>query len=214
MLCPNCGYDNSPNNRFCVRCGVDISVPRRQTRRLRAGSSGPAPRREPRPAPPPRGPLAAAPRARGERRSPAPIGTAPAATAPAYAPPGPYGNSRRAAGPFTAPRRLPPSAGPVNAVPAVPAIRIPGAFDERAGHRLTRPQHRGLGAVRRGIRGRRYPGFRRPQPDPAVAGSSGRRRAGPGRHHPRLRGDRACFVLFVEVSSANSTSSKRRPGTG
>jgi hypothetical protein len=27
MSCPNCGYDNSPNNRFCVRCGVDLAVP-------------------------------------------------------------------------------------------------------------------------------------------------------------------------------------------
>ena len=26
MLCPNCGYSNQPNNRFCVRCGVDIAA--------------------------------------------------------------------------------------------------------------------------------------------------------------------------------------------
>jgi hypothetical protein len=27
MSCPNCGYDNSPNNRFCVRCGIDLAAP-------------------------------------------------------------------------------------------------------------------------------------------------------------------------------------------
>jgi hypothetical protein len=26
MVCPNCGYDNSRNNRFCVRCGVDLAA--------------------------------------------------------------------------------------------------------------------------------------------------------------------------------------------
>jgi hypothetical protein len=26
-VCPNCGYNNQVNNRFCVRCGVDISGP-------------------------------------------------------------------------------------------------------------------------------------------------------------------------------------------
>jgi Domain of unknown function (DUF4190)/zinc-ribbon domain len=27
MPCPNCSYENSPNNRFCVKCGIDLSVP-------------------------------------------------------------------------------------------------------------------------------------------------------------------------------------------
>ncbi len=27
MVCPNCGYSNQANNRFCVRCGIDISAP-------------------------------------------------------------------------------------------------------------------------------------------------------------------------------------------
>ncbi len=27
MVCPNCGYNNQANNRFCVRCGIDISAP-------------------------------------------------------------------------------------------------------------------------------------------------------------------------------------------
>lgn len=73
MVCPNCAYDNSPNNRFCVRCGVDLSVaPSPETPSFAMGTG-----REPAPPPPP---------------PPPPYGSPPAGGAPnPFAPPAPYG---------------------------------------------------------------------------------------------------------------------------
>ena len=51
MVCPNCGYNNQANNRFCVRCGIDIAAQPRPTRRRStpiAPAARPAAARRPR----------------------------------------------------------------------------------------------------------------------------------------------------------------------
>lgn len=76
MVCPNCAYDNSPNNRFCVRCGVDLSVapsPETPSFAMGAGTE---------PAPPPPNPWGTPP--------PAAPWSAPGQTPPP--PPPPYGS--------------------------------------------------------------------------------------------------------------------------
>ncbi len=102
MVCPNCGYDNSRNNRFCVRCGVDLAAAPAQP-----AGSGPStapppdavPSPPPDPAPPaPANPWGAAPPpaqwgAPGPPPPPPPSGGPPQASAPPnpFAPPAPYG---------------------------------------------------------------------------------------------------------------------------
>jgi len=115
MLCPNCGYDNSPNNRFCVRCGVDLSV----TAQPAAGSPspGPAPANPGPPAPPspwgapaPASQWGAPGSAPPPPMAPPPPGAPPLASAPPnpFAPPAPY------ASPGAYP---PPGAGPYGQYP-------------------------------------------------------------------------------------------------
>ena len=117
MLCPNCGYDNSPNNRFCVRCGVDLSVAPAQPAAGPPPGSAPSDTTPPPPpstwgAPPPASqwgapgstpPPSIAP--------PPPAGGPPLASAPPnpFAPPAPYGP------PGAYP---PPGAGPYGQYPA------------------------------------------------------------------------------------------------
>jgi len=125
MLCPNCGYDNSPNNRFCVRCGVDLSVAPAQPAAGPPPGSAPSDTAPPPPpstwgAPPPASqwgapgstpPPSIAP--------PPPAGGPPLASAPPnpfaspppnpFAPPAPYGP------PGAYP---PPGAGPYGQYPA------------------------------------------------------------------------------------------------
>ncbi len=96
MSCPNCGYDNSPNNRFCVRCGVDLAAAPPQP-----GAPGPPPASSAGgPGPPaPANPWGAAPPppagqwgAPGQPPPPPPA-PPPQQSAPPnpYAPPAPYG---------------------------------------------------------------------------------------------------------------------------
>ena len=123
MLCPNCGYDNSPNNRFCVRCGVDLSVAPAQP-----AAAGPAPGAPPGPAatnpgppapaspwgaPPPAGQWGAAGSAPSSSMQPPPPAGAPLTSASPNPfappdPPAPYGP------PGTYP---PPGAGPYGQYP-------------------------------------------------------------------------------------------------
>ena len=117
MLCPNCGYDNSKGNRFCVRCGVDSSVaPPPDTPSFATGSpddaaSSPAP-------PPPPPPGAPAPPSAWGAPPPPPPGawsspgpTAPPGTAPPSAPPNPFAPPA----PYAAPGAYPP--GPYGQYP-------------------------------------------------------------------------------------------------
>jgi len=130
MACPNCGYDNSRNNRFCVRCGVDLAAPPAPP----AGSAPPPPNPSdvgssrppdavasppPNPAPPaPANPWGAPPPpaqwgAPGSAPLPPPPGAAPQASAPPnpFAPPAPYG-------PYGPPGAYgPPAQGPYGQYP-------------------------------------------------------------------------------------------------
>ena len=111
MLCPNCGYDNSPNNRFCVRCGVDLSVAPAQP------AAGPPPGSAPPDAPPP--------------PPPSTWGAPPPAGAPPFAPPNPVASAppnpfdSPPPNPFAPPAPYgppgaypPPGAGPYGQYPA------------------------------------------------------------------------------------------------
>jgi Domain of unknown function (DUF4190) len=113
MVCPNCAYDNSANNRFCVRCGVDLSVsPTPETPSFAVGPGADpagaptAPAAPPPPAPaaapgapappnpwgapPPASPWAAPP-GQTPPPPPPPHGSAPGAPPNPFAPPAPYG---------------------------------------------------------------------------------------------------------------------------
>jgi hypothetical protein len=94
MSCPNCGYDNSANNRFCVRCGVDLAAPPPQP-----GAPGPPPAPPAGPGQPaPANPWGAPPPPAGQWGAqdqpppPPPPGSPPQQSASnPYAPPAPYG---------------------------------------------------------------------------------------------------------------------------
>ncbi|HEV7524642.1 MAG TPA: DUF4190 domain-containing protein [Acidimicrobiia bacterium] len=88
MICPNCGYSNQANNRFCVRCGIDIASPPGQAN----PASGPPPGA---PTPNPWGgpPQPPAPQTAPGQAPPPPQPSYPPppyAPAPAYGAPGPY----------------------------------------------------------------------------------------------------------------------------
>jgi hypothetical protein len=103
MVCPNCGYSNQANNRFCVRCGVDISAP--------PAPDTPSFDAAPPSGPPPAGPPPAAPGAEP-----------PAAPSPWGAPPPPA--------PWAAPGQGPPPApapSPYGPPPQYGAPPAPGA---------------------------------------------------------------------------------------
>jgi hypothetical protein len=104
MVCPNCGYDNSKGNRFCVRCGVDISV----APPPEPSSFASDPASTPTPPPPAPGFEPAPPSAWG---------------APPPAPPG----SWSASGPTPPPGMPPPSAPPNPFAPPAP-YAAPGAY--------------------------------------------------------------------------------------
>jgi hypothetical protein len=154
MVCPNCGYNNQVNNRFCVRCGVDISVPPPpDTPSFESGSSETG-RPEPRapapgaPPPPPSAPAPAAPNPWGAPQPPSPYAAPgspppppqypapqyppPQYPPPTYAPPpaGPYGNPTTASAPpnpFAPPGAYPPppGAGPYAPYPSYPQSGYP-----------------------------------------------------------------------------------------
>jgi hypothetical protein len=86
MVCANCAYNNSPSNRFCVRCGVDLTAAPSTPSADATNPSPTAPPAAPAPpnpwgAPPPTGPWAA----------PGPIPPAPIAPTTGYAAPTPAG---------------------------------------------------------------------------------------------------------------------------
>ena len=96
MSCPNCGYDNSPNNRFCVRCGVDLAVPPQPGAPGAAPGPPPAPPAGLGPPPAPANPWGAPPPPPGQWGAPGqppPPGPPPQQSVPPnpYAPPAPYG---------------------------------------------------------------------------------------------------------------------------
>jgi hypothetical protein len=83
MMCPNCGYSNEPNNRFCVRCGIDIAAP--------PAPETPSFEIPPPPLPPAGPPPAPAPNpwsAPHQAAPPAPQWTPPATYPPSYPPSG------------------------------------------------------------------------------------------------------------------------------
>ncbi len=96
MVCPNCGYDNSRNNRFCVRCGVDISAATTpDTPSFAADSTNePAPAAPAPAAPSPWGaapPPPPPPASWGPPPPPSAGNATPAAPPNPFAPPAPYG---------------------------------------------------------------------------------------------------------------------------
>jgi Domain of unknown function (DUF4190) len=112
MVCPNCSYDNSQNNRFCVRCGVDLSVP-------------PAPDTPSFAVGPPNDPTSTA----GTPAAPSP----PPPTPGQPAPPSPWGAPPPPTGPWAAPGQAPPPPPPPGSAPpnpfAPPApYAAPGAY--------------------------------------------------------------------------------------
>ena len=209
MLCPNCGYNNQPNNRFCVRCGIDIAAPPApDTPSFDGRPRRPSPRRAPPPAaagrrPPP--PNRAAHRRPAARPPPPPARPASAAAVrarrappptPPSAPPPPQ---PRPPNPFAPPaavrpaRAYPPPRAPTGSTRRRTRRPATGtAVDERA--RRSPSLVLGLvGWIACGIGSivADRPRLRRPEPDPGLPGPPGRRRPGPGRDHPRLRRDRA-----------------------
>ena len=94
MLCPNCGYDNTQTNRFCARCGVDVSAPPApETPSFSAGASAPPAPAGAQPPPPPAAPSpwgAPPPPPPGQWSAPAPGPLAPAPEPPGSAPPNPF----------------------------------------------------------------------------------------------------------------------------
>jgi hypothetical protein len=125
MLCPNCGYNNQPNNRFCVRCGIDIAAPPSpETPSFDVpGATPPAPGESPASG----APASAAP---GEPAPapPNPWGTPPPATASGatggpFPPPGPTGPN---------PGSMPPHAPNPFAPP--PPIGAPGSHPPPAAY--------------------------------------------------------------------------------
>jgi hypothetical protein len=105
MLCPNCGYNNQPNNRFCVRCGIDIAAP---------AAPGPP---SPDPSAPTSPPTGATPPPTGA--TPPPGGAPPANTPP----PNPWGSPP--------PAPVPTGAGwppPVPGAPVTPPVTPPNPF--------------------------------------------------------------------------------------
>jgi hypothetical protein len=114
MLCPNCSYENSPNNRFCVKCGVDLSVaPAPETPSFAVGAPN-DPSAVPAPPPPP--PAAAPP----PHAAPSPWGAPPPPppgqwAAPGQPPPPPYASAPppgSAPNPFAPPAPYGPPPGP------------------------------------------------------------------------------------------------------
>ncbi|MCU1468608.1 MAG: hypothetical protein JWM72_4536 [Actinomycetia bacterium] len=128
MLCPNCGYNNQPNNRFCVRCGIDIAAP----------PSSPSPETPSFDVP------GVTPPAPGE----SPASGAPASAAPgepAPAPPNPWGTpppataSGGTGGPFPPPGPTGPSPGSMpphapNPFAPPPPIGAPGSYPPPAAY--------------------------------------------------------------------------------
>jgi hypothetical protein len=97
MVCPNCAYNNSENNRFCVRCGVDLSAaPPHDTPSFAVGpgeptGAAPPPAGAPPPAPSPWGaPAPPTPWGPPGQTPPPPPPPPPGAPAPAAAPPNPF----------------------------------------------------------------------------------------------------------------------------
>jgi Domain of unknown function (DUF4190) len=110
MVCPNCGYSNQANNRFCVRCGVDISAPLTPD----TPSFDAAPPAAPPAGPPTESSPSAAPSA-SPPSAPAPSAPPPAAPSPWGAPQSPTQwtapNPAAPTNPF-APPAPPPPPGP------------------------------------------------------------------------------------------------------
>ncbi len=111
MVCPNCGYNNQANNRFCVRCGVDVSVPPPPaTPSFETGSeTGGAP------SPPSAAPSPPAPEAPNPWGAPPPQPPYTTPAPPPYPPPpGSYANPPTAGAPpnpFAPPGAYPPPPG-------------------------------------------------------------------------------------------------------
>ncbi|MDQ1435319.1 MAG: hypothetical protein QOF59_2135 [Actinomycetota bacterium] len=133
MLCPNCGYNNQPNNRFCVRCGIDIAAPPApETPSFDvAAATPPAPGASPpppAPSDPAADPAASAP--------PNPWGTPPPAsasggTAGSYPPPDPTGPNP---GSVLPPNAQTPGAPAANPFAPPPPIGAPGSYPPPAAY--------------------------------------------------------------------------------
>lgn len=116
MACPNCGYNNQPTNRFCVRCGIDVSAP--AAPETPSFETGPPPGAAPLPPPPIPAPDPASSPNAGGHAAPNPWGEPhPPSGAPAprqYAPPSPYAPP----GPYGAPGSAPPPPPPYPGAPS------------------------------------------------------------------------------------------------
>ncbi len=124
MLCPNCGYNNQPNNRFCVRCGIDVSVPApAETSSFETGqptAPAPPPASAPSVGLPPTGPHAP-PNPWGAPHPPGPYAAAGAPPPPPY--PGPATGDPT--NPFAPPAAYQPPAGPPGQPPGRPPSGYP-----------------------------------------------------------------------------------------
>ena len=124
MLCPNCSYNNSPNNRFCVRCGIDLTAPAPTGTPAPAAAAPTDPATPPGAAPAPPPPPPAAPNPWGVPPS-TDTWSAPGTTPPPPPPPPPYGSS-----PYGAPPQGPPAYGapPYGPPPGAPPTPAPNPF--------------------------------------------------------------------------------------